>query len=243
MHKILTPVAATLNTSISTLFLLSTCLVLGLSVILLSPSASAANNSTLNQSINNGTLATDIRDSSRVSVPSPSVSMSAATFSYICLTGGSAPIGTLGSNSQRVYVDNPGAANNGWTLTLAATSGPTTLWQNTGSTKNYDFNDPGSSGCTDGADTDTRGGQLTVDPSVSTITADCATCTTANITKGSPTAYSEGVTNSVTLLNAATASDDYGRWYLTGAGISQTLPAEQAVDNYTLNLTLTITAL
>lgn len=242
MHRTSRTAAAAINSTIGIAVLLGTGLVFGLYVLLLSPSASAANNSTLNQSINDGTLATDIRDSSRVSVANPSVSMSAATFSYICLTGGSAPIGTLGSNSQRVYVDNPGAADNGWTLTLASTAGPTTLWQNVGSTQNYDFNDPASSGCTDGADTDTRGGQLTIDPSVSTITADCATCSTANITKGSSTGYSEGVTNSVTLLNAAAASDDYGRWYLTGAGMSQTLPAEQAVDNYTLNLTLTITA-
>ena len=200
----------------------------------------AANNSTLNQSIVNGTLATDIKDASRVSVASPSVGMGAVNFSFACLTGGSAPTGTLGTNTERVYVDNPGAANNGWTLTMAATGGATTLWQNTGSTQTYDFND--ASSCTDGGDADTKGGQLTVDPSVSTLTTDCGSCATTNITKGSSAAYDQGTIDSVTLLNAASASDDYGRWYLTGVGLSQVIPANQTVDSYTINLTMTVTA-
>ena len=204
---------------------------------------SAASNSTFNQSINAGSLATDIRDASRVAVASPSVAMSAVTFPFACLTGGAAPTGSFGSNTERIYVDNPGAANNGWTLTLAATGGATVLWQNTGSTQNYDYNDPTTGGCTDSADADTKAGQLTVNPSVSTLTTDCASCVTTNITKGSSTAYEQGVTNSVTLLNAALASDDIGRWYLTGVSMSQTIPAEQPADSYSLSLTLTTTAL
>lgn len=210
--------------------------------LLIGQQVQAASNSDLNQSINNGTLSTDIRDASRNSVASPSIAMSAATFSYACLSGGNAPTGTLGSDSQRLYVDNPGAANNGWTLTIGATAGPTALWQNGGNSANYDFNDTASSGCADGADTDTRAGQLTINASPATLTTDCASCSTNSITKGSSTAFAEGVTDSVTLLNAAAASDDYGRWYLTGVGLSQTIPAEQTVDNYTLNLTLTVAA-
>jgi hypothetical protein len=206
------------------------------------PHIYAANNSQLSHTISAGTLATDIRDASLNSVASPSVSMGAVQFSFSCLTGGAAPAGTLGTNTERLYVDNPGAAGNGWTLALAATGGPTTLWQNTGSSQNYDFNDAGSSGCSDGADADTKAGQLTVNPSVGTITAHCATCSTANITKGSSSAYAQGSTDSITLLNAAAASDDYGRYYLTGVGLSQTIPTEQPVDSYTLNMTLTVTA-
>ncbi|MBA2279150.1 hypothetical protein H0V99_01780 [Candidatus Saccharibacteria bacterium] len=206
------------------------------------PALDAASNSNLTQTINAGTLATDIKDASRVTVASPSVAMSAAAFAFTCLTGGSAPTGTFGTNTQRIYVENPGAANNGWTLTLAATSGVTTLWQNGGATENYDFNDTGGSGCTDGADADSKGGQLTVDPSVSTLTADCSSCATTNITKGSSTAYNQGTTDSVTLLTAAAASDNVGRWYLTGVGLSQTIPSDQTPDAYTINFTLTITA-
>ncbi|MDQ3123940.1 MAG: hypothetical protein M3Q14_04645 [bacterium] len=203
----------------------------------------AASNSNFTQTINAGTLATDIRDNNRVAVANPSVGMSTISYPFACLTGGSRPSGTFGTNTERIYVDNPGNANNGWTLALAATGGATSLWQNGGSTQNYDFNDPGGSGCTDGVDADTRAGQMTVDPSVGTITADCASCVTTNITRGASTAYNQGTVDSITLLNAAAASDDFGRWYLTGADVDQTIPAEQAADSYTINLTLTVTAL
>jgi hypothetical protein len=201
---------------------------------------SAANNSTFNQTINAGVLSTDILDASGVTVASPSVSMTAKNLSFTCLTGGSASTGIFGTNTQRVYVINPGGANSGWTLTLAATSGPTALWTSGGNT--FDFNDAGTSGCSDGVDTDTKAGQLTVDPSVSTLTTDCASCVVTNVTKGSSTAYVEGTTNSVTLLNAAAASDDVWRGYITDATLSQTIPAETPPGAYTLNMTLTATA-
>ncbi|MEK7153004.1 MAG: hypothetical protein AAB834_03590 [Patescibacteria group bacterium] len=208
------------------------CAVLGLTLY---PAglASAANNSTFNQTVNAGTLATDILDASRVPVASPAVTLGAATFSFNCQT----TTGTFGTNTERIYVTNPSAANSGWTLTLAATSGATALWS-TG----IDFNDSTGAGCTDGVDTDTKAGQLTVDASVGTLTADCTSCTTANVTKGSATAFAEGTTDSVTLLNAAAASDDVWRGYLTGAALSQTIPAETAAGSYTINMTLTATA-
>lgn len=196
----------------------------------------------LSQQITAGTLVTDIRDASRVTVGSPSFTLSSTTFSFNCLTGGSASTGTLGSGTQRIYVDNPGVATNGWSLTIAATSGATALWQNGGSTQNYDFNDGGTSGCSDGGDTDTKAGQLTINPAAGTLTTDCTSCSSTNISLGTSTPFVEGTTNSVTLINAAAGSDDAGRWYLTGVGLSQTIPAEQPVDTYTLGLTITVTA-
>jgi hypothetical protein len=198
----------------------------------------AANNTNVTQTISSGTLVTDIRDASRVTVASPTFAMTGTTFSFNCQT----TTGTIGSAAQRLYVDNPGAANAGYTLTLAATGGATALWNNAGTTQNFDFNDPTTAGCTDGADADAKGGQLTVNPAVSTLTADCSSCTVTGITKGASTAYSQAVTDSVTLLTAAAGSDDIGRWYLTGIGLSQTLPGEQPNDSYTINLTATVTA-
>jgi hypothetical protein len=218
-------------------------LIVAYSFFAISQYVAAAGNSNFSQTINAGTLTTDIRDENRASVASPSVTMGAISYPFACLTGGSAPSGTFGTNTQRIYVDNPGNANNGWTLTLAATGGATTLWQNGGSSQNYDFNDPGGSGCTDGGDADSKGGQMTVNPAVGTLSADCLACVTTNITLGSSTAYNQGTTDSVTLLNAASGSDDFGRWYLTGANVSNTIPAEQPADSYTINLTLTVTAL
>ena len=195
----------------------------------------AANNSTFNQTINAGVLATDILDASRVTVASPAITMSAKNFSFDCQSGGNASTGTFGSSSQRIYVTNPGGANSGWTLTLAATSGASTLWSNTGATQTFDFNNAAGSGCT--------AGQMSVNPTAGTLTADCLTCTTTNVSKGSNSSFVQGTTDSITLLNAAAASDDAWRGYLSGATVSQTIPAEQQADAYTINMTLTSTAL
>jgi len=215
----------------------SSLLVLGIALSITTVSY-AANNANVTQTINSGTLVTDIRDASRVTVASPSFAMAGTTFSFNCQT----TTGIIGSDSQRLYVDNPGAANAGYTLTLAATGGATSTWNNAGTTQSFDYNDPTTAGCTDGADADAKGGQLTVNPTAGTLTADCSSCTLTGITKGASTAYSQAVTDSVTLLTAAAGSDDIGRWYLTGIGLSQTIPGEQPNDSYTINLTATVTA-
>jgi hypothetical protein len=203
---------------------------------------SAANTPDLTQTINAGTLATDILDNTGAVVGSPSAALSTRTFSFGCQSGGSASTGTLGTNLQRLYVMNPDSADNGWTLTIAATGGATSVWENAGATQTFDFNDPTTSGCTDGGDVDTRGGQLTINPAAGSLTTDCISCTTGSITLGSSSAYSQGVTDSITLINAAAGSNDVWRGYLTNVGLSQTIPAEQAVDSYDINLTITVTA-
>lgn len=214
----------------------------GLAVLCGVPQAAlATNNSTFNQTINAGVLSVDILDASQASVGSPSIAMTAKSLSFSCQSGGSASTGTFGANAQRIYVMNPGGANNGWTLTLGATSGATATWTSGGNS--FDFNDAGTSGCSDGADVDTKAGQLTVDPSVGTLVTDCASCAATNITKGSSTPYVQGTADSVTLLNAAATSDDVFRGYLTGATLSQTIPAETPAGTYTVNMTLTATAL
>lgn len=215
-----------------------------LSLVLLgSGNVFAAGNSTMNQTINAGVLATDIMDASRVTVGSPSVSMSTKSFSFDCQSGGNASTGLLGSSSERIYVSNPGGANSGWTLTLGATSGATAAWANSGASQTFDFNDASGSGCTDGADADSKGGQMSVNANAGTLTADCLTCATTNVSKGSNASFIQGTTDSITLLNASAASDDIWRGYLTGAAVSQNIPAEQPAEAYTLNLTLTSTAL
>lgn len=205
----------------------------------------ASSASDLTQTITAGTLTVDILDASRVAVGSPSIAMSSKSFSFTCQSGGSASTGTLGSNTQRLYAINPGASTpNGWNITVAATGGATSTWSNTGATKKFDFNDSGTSGCSDGADTDSLAGQLTIDPSVSTLTTDCASCNTTGVTKGSSGGFVEGSTNSITLLTASNTASNPFRGYLTGVGVSQTIPAEQQPDStYSLNLTMTITAL
>lgn len=210
--------------------LLTLCVVAIAMVTMVIPTAvSAAPNSNLTQAITAGTLVTDILDASRNPVASPSIAMSATTFAFNCQT----VTGTLGSSSQRLYVTDPSTTSNGWTLALAATGGASAKWQNSGATREYSYNDASGSGCTNG--------QLIIDPSVGTVTADCVSsaCTGATVNKGSSTAMTSSTP--VTLMTGAAATNVY-RGYLTGASLSQKIPAEQPADSYSLNMTLTITA-
>ena len=199
----------------------------------------ASSTSNFTQTINPGTLSVDIVDGSYATVGSPTMAMTAATFSFSCQT----ITGTFGTASQQIYIKNPNAANNGWSVSLAAAA-TTNLWASAGTP--FDFNDPTGSGCTDGTDADARGGQMTVDPSVGTLAVgQCATCATTNVTKGSSAAFSEtgSVVNSITVLTGAALSDDIGDWKLTGVSISQKIPAEQpAASDYNINMVLTVAA-
>jgi hypothetical protein len=204
---------------------------LGIGTVLASPT------SNFTQTINAGTLAVDIVDAAFDSVASPSVAMGAVTFAFGCQTSN----GTFGTSSQQIYVQNPDAADAGWTVSLAG-SAATAVWDSAGT--DYDFNDPTGSGCTDGGDADAFGGQMTVNPNGGTLdTGECSTCTTTSVTKGSSTAFNQGVTNSITVLTGAAGSDDIGDWTLQGATISQTIPGEQpAASDYDINMTLSVLA-
>lgn len=212
-----------------------------ISIFLVFGAVFASSTSTMNLTISSGTLLVDIANStsSYATVASPSVSFTSAPFSFACQS----TTGTFGTAAQAIYIVNPDAADNGWTVTLAASS-PTAVWDSAGSTAEFDFNDPTSSGCGDGGDTDTAKGQLTVNPAAATLAVGaCTSCVTTNVSLGSSTAFSEGVTNSITLLTGSSSSDDIGDWKVTGVSLSQSIPAEQAAkSDYSLNLTLSITA-
>lgn len=201
--------------------------------------ALAADTSNFQITINAGTLAIDIVDAGFVTVASPTVVFGALTFSFTCQTPGAS--GTFGTATQQIYVTNPDAADNGWTASVAA-SATTDLWDSAGT--DFDFNDPTTGGCTDGGDADAFGGQMTVDPSGGTLAAGaCASCTTANITLGGSSAFSEGVTDSITLLTAAAASDDIGDFTLQDVAVTQTIPAEQpAASDYNIDMVLSVVA-
>ncbi|OGY60626.1 MAG: hypothetical protein A3H06_01765 [Candidatus Colwellbacteria bacterium RIFCSPLOWO2_12_FULL_44_13] len=187
-----------------------------------------------------GTITADIVDASYVPVGSPATTMNSAAFSFICQT----VTGSFGTTSQQIYINNNNGANDGWTLVLGATN-ITDVWDST--VTDYDFNDPTGSGCTDGADADSVGGQMTVDASSATLSVgQCPSCSTAYITKGVSAAF-DSITipavNSITLLEAFASSDDVGDWTLQGVSISQKIPAEQPVaSDYDISMVLTITA-
>jgi hypothetical protein len=197
----------------------------------------ASDTSTFNQTINTGTLSVDIVDDTYVSVSDPSINMSTLSFGFTCQTS----TGTFGTATQQIYVKNPDAADSGWTVSLAG-SVTTAVWDSAGT--DFDFNDSGGSGCTDGGDTDSFAGQMTVDASGGSISVgSCATCTTTGVSAGSSNAFVEGSVDDITILSGASESDDIGDWTLQGVSISQTVPAEQpAASDYSINMVLSILA-
>lgn len=199
--------------------------------------AFAQTNTQFNQTINPGVLSIGIVDSLYATVGSPAVNFGAVNLSVTCQT----TTGTLGTTAQQLYIQNPDGADNGWTVSIAGNA-TTAFWD--GTPADYDFNDPSGSGCTDGADADTLRGQLTVNPSVGTLAIGrCLTCATTNISLGSSAAFNQGTLDSITLLNAAAASNDVGDWTFRGIALSQTIPAEQAVaSDYDIPMVVSIVA-
>lgn len=182
--------------------------------------ALASSQTQLSQTINTGTLSVDIVDGSGVTVGSPAVAFGAAPFSFTAQTG----TGTLGTSTQKIRVSNATTTAT-WSMTMAATSGNTTLWS--AGTPTMDFNGNASAG------------RLTIDPSVGTITP-TNSYTSTGLTKGSSTSFSQAVTDSVTLLTAGSSADKPGRWDFTGVDLTQDIPAAQTPGTYTINMTLTV---
>lgn len=198
---------------------------------LLVPSVAYASLSpSFTQTINTGALTSDIYQSDDATpVSSPSVAFAAQNYSFTCKTS----TATLGDSSDKVNVTNLANSINTWNIAIAATSGPTATWTNT--TQTYKFNDSTGSGCTNG--------QLTVNPSVATLTDDCNSACTANdstVSKGTSTAFVSGTTNSVTLMSDSAGTAWEG--YLTGISLSQQIPALQHSGSYTLPMTITLTS-
>lgn len=192
----------------------------------LAPAVQAATtaNSQLTQTINAGVLSTSILNASGGVVASPSFGMTAGTVST---TSQQTVTGTLGDNNQRLTVDNPGASNNGFSLTIAATGGAAATW--TDGSKTYPFNAASASL-----------GQLTVNATPGAITPVVGTST--GVTKGGPSTFSGGLNTPVTLLDAGSTSDDIWNGYLTGVSLSQTVPAATPAGSYTISLTQTVAA-
>jgi hypothetical protein len=184
----------------------------------------------------NGVLAVDIVDGSGASVASPAVSMVNSPFSFSCQTAN----GALGTASERVRVTN-GTGTAPWSLSMAATSGESASWSGAGGS--YDYNDSGgtSAGCGDSGDVDSLAGQLTINPSVATLTPQSG-CSNTGVSLGSLAAFSEGGVSSIDLASASGSAGVDCYWELVGVTASQTLPAEQSLGAYSLNITLTLVA-
>jgi len=184
-----------------------------------------------------GTLSVDVVDGGGATVASPSAGFSSLSTLFTCAE----TTATLGIPSQKIRISNQ-TANGNWTLSIASTAGPTSLWNNTGNTEHFDYNDIAGStpGCSDGSDTDTFAGKLRVEPAASTV-ANQVGCTSSGISLGGNQNYDEGTIDSIPLIIASSANTEC-YWDVTGIGLRQMIPSEQNPASYTLGLTLTVTA-
>lgn len=180
-----------------------------------------------------GVLGVDIVNSSGVAVSTPSISMSGFGFSFADTVSNS----VLGSADEKIRVDNA-SSNAGWALSISAFNGPTALWED--GIKKYDFNDPTSS-VSDGPDSDSYGGQMTFNPSSGSLTPKSG-CANTGLTLGSLASFSEGVVNSINLVNASSNAGLNCYWDLTGVDVSQSVPGEQIEGNYSISLMLSVIA-
>lgn len=185
---------------------------------------------------NAGPLSINIVDTGGSPIGSPTVSFPAVNTTINCQTNSS----VLGVSNAKIRVSN-GTLNPQWNLTIAATGGATANWNN-GAGANYDFNDPNTSGCGDGADADSLAGQLSINPSVATSTASPG-CNNTGLTFGSNSAFNQGTVDNITLLTAgATAGTGGCFWDITGINMSQTIPREQINGTYNINFTVSAIA-
>jgi hypothetical protein len=177
----------------------------------------------------------EVRDGTPVA--SPTVSFSSKAYSYDCLDGAESSTGVLAVNTtERLYVEN--GVDENFNVTIGA-SAATDTWDATGPT--YDFNDSGA--CSDGGDTDTDAGQLTVTVADLDLAADFSGGATTGLTAiAADTAFVEGSSDSIELLEG-TAVAVSGRWYLTDIGMSQVIPALQEAGTYSLDMVITYTTL
>lgn len=186
-----------------------------------------ATDSEFRQVIATGTLTTDILDENEDDVASPLITLTPLSVAPICQTS----TGTYGSNTQRIYIDNPGAATDGWVLSLAATSGASSQWDS--GSEQYDFNDPAGSGCTNG--------QLSINPAAATVHLD-GSSTLTDVSMGASAGFNQGVVDDIELVNAGSTSDTVWRGYITGIGVSQAVPASTPAGTYAIDLTQTVVA-
>lgn len=167
-----------------------------------------------------GTLGIDIVDAGGASVATPSVDFTPALFGWI----GQQSSGTLGTAAEKIHVFN-NTVTPAWSVTLAAADGPIALWDSGVDT--YDYNDT------------VTAGRLLVDPSVATLTPS-SDCANTGVSLGGAQYFSEGVLDSVTLVNADATAQTECQWDLTGAALTQDIPPRQPDGDYILDLVLTV---
>ena len=181
-----------------------------------------------------GSLDIRFTDAANATLTNPTTGFSAAMTSK---TASTTTAKLSNNSSQQLEVANS-LSTTGWSVSLAATGGPTAKWAQTGGTANYAFNN-----------TNADQGQLSVDLSSSVFTASGSTplgqaCTTAGLSYGAGGAFVAGTAsaNAITLATASSSSGLTCLFKLQNISLKQTVPAYQKPGTYTLPVTVTVVA-
>ena len=206
---------------------------IGIAICLVTATAVyAASTVRLSLTIAQGNLSVDIRTiTDETTVADPAFEFDEVTVN----PEGQNATGEIPATTDEIFIDNLDAADAGWTLTIAPTTGANgALWQVDGGDSTLTIND-------------TTTGLMTIDASSATFEADCESCVVTNIAKGSEASFaaadpgnSVDAVDTITLLDAAEEADDIGAYTLTGVDITQSLPGGMEAGAYTLQMTLTI---
>lgn len=168
---------------------------------MMSSGVSADSRPTFNVVIEPGLLAAAVRGQDGGRLESPVIYLNEKTSTYC---SGSIKTGMLGTESERLYMENPDATTDGWSLSLAAKQPSPDLDQSIA-----DVVDPCVSA--------TKGAVI-IDPTKALLNTDCLRCSTNNIAIGSRQNFVDtGVP--VTILQSGQKSEDIGRWYVTGINV------------------------
>ncbi len=188
----------------------------------------AANNATFKLTINPGSLGVDIVDNTYTTIESPEVYFNAVSSSLDCAS----TTGILGTSSEQIYITNPDAADNGYTVTLGATDPISGAWSDNdvaNGVNTFAYNNEAGSGC--------DAGQLTISGGTISDGKLASDSTTGIVTVGG--AFTTAV-SSVTLISASAGSADISEVVATDFLLTQQIPARTPASSYSLPMTLTI---
>lgn len=180
-------------------------------------------------------LSVNVVDQDGQSVADPSINFQTTTTDFDCVTSH----GTLGEANQKIRITND-TSSAPWSLSLAATDGPAALWNSGDNVYSYNNNSGDPNGC-DVGDNDWAG-QLTVNPQAATIESP-TNCSLGGLILGEATAFLESVNDSIVLLSADSSADTNCSWNMMNIELWQMIPPAQPAGWYTLDMTLTITAI
>lgn len=165
-----------------------------------------------------------------------------------CLSGEGSPTmyfghdASEGVDARNLYIANPDAAREGFTISIAATNGANAVWSQAGNSFVLDYNANDCSSVNKPLDIEgvtNYGGRMYIDPSVAELrTGKCAGCSTNGLQLGTANHFEYGNIDSITLVQASSSADNIADYILNGIKVSQTIPAMFSSGDYSLDMTI-----